>query len=779
MVLVTKPVGGAAGRNPVASGLPLAGKITLFLLVVVSLTALGIAWLGQDVVLRKFGETESELVLRNRDVLLQAIQAGVDNVDTIALDWSQWTDLYDYARGRNPDFDTGQINPTALDRLKLDVIQLLSAEGQLISEEVRTGVSGQDGQLSPRISTEIRLAAGKMTRPFSGWLNTSIGPLIVASHPILRSDATGPAAGFLIMARRLDLAALSAGVSVLPSEVVVHGSAYTPIAPALLALMAQLENAPDSATLILRDTDMSDFRYFRDINGQPAFLLEIRMPRTVLATARETTYQLSIVLLGFGGIIFLLLIAVIRLAVSLPLGKLASHMSLLRETGEFRLAPGADIGDEIGTLARSFNDLTITRQNVEAELRALSAVAEHADESIAIFAPDNTFVWVNPVFEHSRGMTRADLIGRRPQEVIKGLDDPAMYLGIREAMQSCKTWKGRIRSEVGDGRIITEDVVISAVLDKGQSEPSAYVMLLHDVSECVALEAQLAQTQRLEAVEQLAAGVAHEINTPAQYVDGNVRFLDEAFNALFGVLEKIAGHARASGNGELFAAELTSLLTEAEVEYLQAEVPVAIRHTLEGVGRISSIVQSLKELTDPAPDFVPANLNSIIEGAVCAVRNEWTDVADFRVQLDPQLRWVSCEPESINQVVTSMLVNASQAIAESAKGHAVRGQIVVGTRCAGAGVEITISDDGVGMTPSVRERIFDPFFTTRPVGQGTGQGLSTAHNVIRKHRGTIVVDSTPGGGSCFRIYLPLANDQAVSGGHQDPQLLRNAERLAG
>lgn len=97
---------------------------------------------------------------------LQAIQNDVDYVDTIALDWSQWPDLYDYARGRNPDFDTGQINPTALDRLKPDVIQLLSAEGQLISEEVRTGLSGQNGQLSSRISTEIRLAAGKRRHPF-------------------------------------------------------------------------------------------------------------------------------------------------------------------------------------------------------------------------------------------------------------------------------------------------------------------------------------------------------------------------------------------------------------------------------------------------------------------------------------------------------------------------------------------------------------------------------------------------------------------------------------
>lgn len=780
MGLLVQPVAGTAGRYPVASGLSVAAKISLFLLAVVSLTALGMGWLGQSIVLHKFGETESELVLRNRHVLLQAIQADLDNVDTLALDWSQWNELYDYAGGRNPDFDTGEINPTALDRLKLDVIQLISPEGQLISEELRSGLSGPDGQLSPGIGAEIRLAAGKRALPVPGWLNTSIGPLVVAVRPILRSDATGPAAGYLIMARRLDPAVLSAGVSVLPSEVFVHGSAYAPIAPDLLELVTQLQKAPDSAMLILRDTDMSDFLYLRDINGQPVFLLETRMPRSVLATARETIQQLSIVLLASGAIILLLLIAAIRTVVSRPLWRLASHMSLLRETGEFRMAPDADRGDEIGTLARSFNELTRARQNTETELRALSAVAEYADESIAIFGPDMTFAWVNTVFERNRQLSSADVIGRRPQDVIKALDDPDMCLSIRAAMETRKTWKGRIRTEADDGQVITEDIVISAVIEPGQSEPSAHVMLLHDISECVALAAQAAETRRLKALEQMAAGVAHEINTPAHYVNGNMRFLDDAFNALSGVLEKIAGRARASVNGEVLAAEIAVLLAEAEVEYLQAEVPVAIRQTLEGVERISSVVQSLKEsTTSQVPGFVPANLNSIIEAAVSAVQKEWADVAAFSMQLDAQLPWVPCQPASINQVVTSMLVNAAQAISGSAKSEAARGQIIVGTRSVGAGVEITIKDDGVGMAPSVQARIFDFFFSTRPVGGGRGQGLSTAHNVIRKHGGTITVDSTPAGGSCFRVYLPLADCQAVSGGHQDPQLLRNAERLAG
>ena len=781
MASYIQPAETGAGHYQGAPGLPLAAKISLVLFSLCSLLALAVAWVGQDIILRRFGETESELVLRNRQILQQAVQADVDKVGMITRDWSQWDQLHEYALGQDPAFAADEINPEALERIGLDVIQLLDPDDQLIAEEIRSGMPRPDGRLSTDFGAKVRKLARSAKKgsdlSVSGWLNTSIGPLIIAAQPILRSDATGPSAGTLVMARRLDPAALSAGISVLPSRVFVHGSAYAPIAPELISLAAQLEHKPDSAQLVLRDADMSDFHYFRDINGEPAFLLETRMPRTVLVTARQTIHQLAIVLLAAGGLVFLLLLATLRTHVSRPLGALASHMAMMRKAGEFSVVPGADSGDEIGTLAQSFNELVMARQKIEGELRTLSVVAEHADEAIVLIDRDGSIDWVNPAFERSRQVRCAEVSGRRPNEVVKGRDDPAMYHDIWRMVQGGGTWRGRMRTEVDDGKVLTEDVVVSPIRDSAGGPPSAYVMLLHDVSERLALETQTAQKRRLEAIEQLAAGVAHEINTPAHFVDGNVRFLGEAFKTLSGVLEKLEAELLAAGDGKLSAATLSGLLAEAEAEYLQAEVPVAIRQTLEGVGRIGGIVQSLKEMTDPAPDVVPVNLNTIIEVAVNAARNEWTDIG-FSLQLDPQLPWVRCRPESISQVLNSILLNAAQAIVESGKDKAVPGQIMVSTGCAGRGVEINICDDGVGMTPVVMEKIFDPFFSTRPVGKGTGQSLSVAHNVIRKHGGRIAVDSEPGRGSRFRIYLPLAAEQA-SGGHEDAQLLRDQHRLAG
>jgi PAS domain S-box-containing protein len=184
---------------------------------------------------------------------------------------------------------------------------------------------------------------------------------------------------------------------------------------------------------------------------------------------------------------------VIRFAVSRPLGQLADHMQRLRETGEIRPAANADSGDEIGTLARSFNELLGAQQKASSELGMLSAAVRHADEAIVILEQDGCIAWVNPAYERSRNVKNADLLGCRPNDVVEGCDDPATYLAIWASARAGKTWKGRLRTVVGDGRVVTEDVVVSPVLHAGQTEPGGYVMLMHDVSEQIALEAILVE----------------------------------------------------------------------------------------------------------------------------------------------------------------------------------------------------------------------------------------------------------------------------------------------
>jgi PAS domain S-box-containing protein len=282
-----------------------------------------------------------------------------------------------------------------------------------------------------------------------------------------------------------------------------------------------------------------------------------------------------------------------------------------------------------------------------------------------------------------------------------------------------------------------------------------------DIHEARLMQIQAANASKLESIGQLAAGIAHEINTPTQYVGDNVKFLGEAFESVqqcvAGLVTLMAAH------GDTVPADgLRRLLGRAELPYLWQEIPKAVTQSLDGIQRIAKIVGAMKEFSHPGQDRTPTDINHAILNAITVATNEWKYVARVETDLDPTLPPVPVMPGEFNQVILNIVVNAAQAIAE-ASAHAPAtdaphlGTIRVVTRQSSDWAEIQISDDGCGMPRHIQDRIFDPFFTTKPVGRGTGQGLSIAHNVIaQKHRGTISVVSEPGRGTTFTIRLPLA-----------------------
>lgn len=278
--------------------------------------------------------------------------------------------------------------------------------------------------------------------------------------------------------------------------------------------------------------------------------------------------------------------------------------------------------------------------------------------------------------------------------------------------------------------------------------------LVNDVTERRVAEACMAQSQKLESIGQLAAGIAHEINTPVQFVGDNIRFLQTSFDAVLAALTEI----RAAANGE-FAARLEAILQRADYEFLQAEIPAAIAQGVEGLERVAGLVRSMKDFAHPGNERAElADLNRAIASTVTVARNEWKYVADVDLQLAPDLPPVPCFVADLNQVVLNMIVNAAHAIDErrARDGATAKGSIRVATRAEPQWAVIEIADDGCGIPAPVMARIFDPFFTTKPVGKGTGQGLAISHNVVvQRHGGRIEVESTPGVGTRFVLRLPL------------------------
>jgi PAS domain S-box-containing protein len=287
-----------------------------------------------------------------------------------------------------------------------------------------------------------------------------------------------------------------------------------------------------------------------------------------------------------------------------------------------------------------------------------------------------------------------------------------------------------------------------------------------DITERNNLENQLTQAQKLRSIGQLASGIAHEINTPIQYVSDNTRFLQDAFADLMDVLAQQAGLLRVARSGSVSPEVIHAVdesIRRADLDYLTHEIPLAIGHTLEGIDRIAKIVRAMKEFAHPGrEDKVPADLNKIIETTLTVARNEWKYVADLVTDFDRSLPEVPCHPGEINQVILNLVVNAAHAIEDHVKqGRMSKGLITVATRRKDDWAEIQISDTGVGIPEAIRSRIFDPFFTTKEPGRGTGQGLAICHPVIvDKHGGRIFFESEMGRGTTFTINLPL-DKQAV------------------
>jgi PAS domain S-box-containing protein len=294
-----------------------------------------------------------------------------------------------------------------------------------------------------------------------------------------------------------------------------------------------------------------------------------------------------------------------------------------------------------------------------------------------------------------------------------------------------------------------------------------------DLTERKILESHLRHAQKLESIGQLAAGIAHEINTPTQYVGDNTRFIRDAFADINLVLQKYRELLEAARDGEIkkeLIVEVEEEIKNADMEYLVEEVPMAVQQSLEGVSRIAKIVESMKDFAHPGSKEKKAeDLNKAIQSTVTVARNEWKYVADMELKFDESLPPVPCLVGEFNQVILNMVINAAHTIADVVgDGSNGKGKITIQTKKVDSEwAEIRVSDTGTGIPKKIQSRVFDPFFTTKEVGKGTGQGLAISHNVVvEKHGGKLSFETEIGKGTTFIIRLPLGDSpNSVTKGH--------------
>jgi signal transduction histidine kinase len=345
---------------------------------------------------------------------------------------------------------------------------------------------------------------------------------------------------------------------------------------------------------------------------------------------------------------------------------------------------------------------------------------------------------------------------------------------------------GPVRSKIDDSptgnfeieaTVLTHDekrVDLRWVASCEQSENTGQHKVLRgmmlDVTDQRRMENELAQAQKLESVGRLAAGVAHEINTPVQFVSDSVSFVREAMDDLSEIVDKYRELRNATQNTDnsttlvrAAAKAAEEAEDDADLDYILENAPVALDRARDGLGRVAAIVRSMKEFAHPdRKEMAQSDLNQAIQSTLVIASNEYKYVADVELALG-DVPLVNCYAGEINQVVLNLIVNAAHAIGDVVRGTDKKGRIRVATRVLDDQVEIAIGDSGKGIPVDVRSRIFDPFFTTKEVGKGTGQGLAIARAVVvEKHGGTLHFETEVGQGTTFYIRLPISGPAGAS-----------------
>ncbi|WP_005032608.1 PAS domain-containing sensor histidine kinase [Holophaga foetida] len=416
-----------------------------------------------------------------------------------------------------------------------------------------------------------------------------------------------------------------------------------------------------------------------------------------------------------------------------------------------------------------FRDIT-NRMAMERRLKKAESLfkvtTDNALDFICLLDTESRMIYHNTSLQRLLGHSNAWFATNRMIDVVHEEDRARFREAMEKGTSAGLTQIFEYRMANAREQWIHLEGQVSMVEDPGGRQ-NTLLLVSRDISqrkqselERAQVEVQLRHAQKMEAVGQLAAGVAHEINTPIQFIGDNLRFLSEAYNSLSKLMDAQSDLLNRASEIPELAEKVQAFreLQDAEdFAYLMQEAPQALSQSMDGVERVSTIVKAMKYFSHPGTvGRVLVDLNHAIASTLTVSRNEWKYVADVETHFDENLPQVPCYPGEFNQVILNIIINAAHAIAEgqSSRGGE-KGLITVSTRQTGDWVEIRIKDTGPGIPTPHLPQIWVPFFTTKPVGKGTGQGLSIVHSVMAKHGGTAEAESEVGHGATFILRFPL------------------------
>jgi len=397
------------------------------------------------------------------------------------------------------------------------------------------------------------------------------------------------------------------------------------------------------------------------------------------------------------------------------------------------------------------------------ELHKVNFALNHTPLSILITNSSGIIEYANKATFDFYGLTEDEVLGKTPTIFSSGETPLNVYKNLWATISSGNSWHGEIKNRLRSGNDVWERLMISPIIsDDGII--THYLGIHEDITEKkieeqkrAVLEMELAHAQKFEAIGLLAGGIAHEINTPAQYVGDNLSFIELTSEQLLNLLHRCLNALGIDGgthrpNG--LTDDISSYIDEIDLDYLMAELPLAIQQSREGINQVAKIVLAMKDFSHPGTQEKSLiDINRAIENTLIIARHEWKYTASVETDLDSTIPYVMGYEGGLNQALLNIIVNAAHAIAEVS--DRTSGEIKISTEVIDDRVIIRIKDNGAGIPLQVRDKIFVPFFTTKDIGKGTGQGLAISYDIIvLKHGGKLSFDSEAGQGTTFIIELP-------------------------
>jgi PAS domain S-box-containing protein len=708
----------------------LRGKTLLIILVTMLGLVGGLYALSRVVLLRGFNNLEEEFARQNLGRASSAVGNELDTLERTTSEYANWDQTYDYLRGKNPTYVRTEFPVTTFQQLKVSFVVILDKSGRKIFSK-GFSLATMDQVPVPRdLDTHLQPGSLLITHPNessrkAGILMLESGPVFIDSHPILTSDSHGPIAGTLIMGRLLDADEIVrlAAMTHMPLELQRLDSGN--LAPDFQMVASSLSTNHPTLTRAYDQDSVAAYEVLRDLYGKPALLLRVLLPRSIYQQGQTSLLQFLLLLLAAGLAFGAVTLYLLERTVLSRVADLTEHITEIGASGSLSARLTVSGKDELGYLGESINgmleDLERTQNDRYAGEARLGVMIENMPA--VLWTTDRELRYTSSVGAGLKaiGLRTNETVGKSLYEYFR-TDDPefAPIAAHRQALAG-----ESITYEMEWQKRIFESHV--QPLHSSEGEILGVVGVALDITDRQHLLDQLRQSQKMQAVGELAGGVAHDFNNWLMVVKGHAEMLLERLPKSSPLRHNIEQMQSASDR----AAGLTrQLLAFSRKQVLQPRV---------------------------------LDLNEVVAGMIQMVSRVIGANIDLEFLPGLTLGRVKADPSQMEQVVLNLVVNARDAMPDGGRltiettnvqldrNYAARH---IGGMQPGPYIMLTVSDTGCGMDPETQARIFEPFFTTKEQGKGTGLGLATVYGVVKQSGGFIWVYSEVGHGTTFKIYLP-------------------------